>query len=140
MAKILIIDDDPMLVQDMKLFLEEVSGHQVETAPSGEEGIKKVGDIKPDLILLDLMLPGIDGFDVAREIRKNQETQKIPILMLSGVKSEMNIMGLDFEKQAGAGDWLPINDYIDKPISLDIMNSKIDHLLSKTKKSQKISK
>lgn len=99
---ILIIEDDKFLREMMGKKLEE-EGYSVSMAIDGEEGIKKIQGEKPDLILLDLILPGIDGFEVLERMRKDADLAKIPVIILSnlGQKEEVE-RGLSL----GAVDYL----------------------------------
>lgn len=126
MAKILIIDDDMDLVESMKVVLRK-SQYEVATASSGEEGLKKVKETSPDLIILDIMMETKDkGFEIARELKGNKDYKDIPILMLTSVKETT---GMDFKKEAGDNVWLPVDDYCDKPLEPDELVSKIKRLL-----------
>lgn len=128
MAKILIIDDDPDLVEAMKVVLENKQ-YQVSVAKSGEEGFKKVKLDKPDLIILDVMMEtGDKGFEVARELKKDENYKSIPILMLTAIKERT---GLDFKNEAGDEVWLPVDDYVDKPLKPEELISKVETFLSK---------
>ena len=99
---ILIIEDDKFLREMIAKRLQE-EGYNVSMAVDGEEGIKKIQGEKPDLILLDLILPGIDGFEVLERMRKDSELAKIPVVILSnlGQKEEVE-RGLSL----GAVDYL----------------------------------
>ena len=90
MKKILIIEDDKFLreVIAKKLTTE---GYEIIEAVNGENGIIQAGETKPDLILLDLILPGIDGFGVLAQIKENAETKEIPIIILSNLSQESEI-------------------------------------------------
>lgn len=128
MAKILIIDDDPDLVEAMKVVLEN-QRHQVVVAKSGKEGLKKVKSAKPDLVILDVMMETMDkGFEVARDLKKDNSSKDIPILMLTSIKERT---GLGFENEAGDPDWLPVDDYCDKPLNPDDLVKKVESLLRK---------
>lgn len=128
MSKILIIDDDPDLVEAMKVVLESKQ-HQIAVAKSGEEGLKKAKQSRPDLVILDVMMETMDkGFDVARDLKKDQNYKDIPILMLTAIKERT---GLGFEKEAGDKDWLPVDDYCDKPLKPEELISKVENLLAK---------
>jgi len=106
-GKILVIDDEPGVLELVKYNLEE-AGFGVDTASDGVEGLKKAQDSLPDLILLDLMLPGIDGLDICRILRANPKTAGIPIIMLTAKASEIDrVVGLEI----GA------DDYVTKPFS-----------------------
>lgn len=126
MPKILIIDDDPDITEGMRVVLES-ENYQVFSAKSGEDGIKKVKQDKFDLVILDVMMETKDkGFEVAREIKK--ENKNTPIIMLTAIKEKL---GFDFKEEAGDQDWLPVDDYLDKPLKPQELISKVENLLKK---------
>ena len=86
MAKILIIDDEVHIIELAKLYLQR-DGFQVEYATKGQDGLAMAASVNPDLIILDIMLPDIDGFDVCRQIRAKS---KVPILMLSARREDVD--------------------------------------------------
>lgn len=102
LGKILIIDDDKNICDLLRIYLEK-EGYSTIISNNGEEGMVKFYALKPDIILLDIMLPGMDGWQICREIRKNYNT---PILMITA-KSEV------FDKVLGLE--LGADDYIVKP-------------------------
>ncbi|MER3397027.1 MAG: DNA-binding response regulator [Chloroflexota bacterium] len=103
-ATILVVDDEPNITQLLKLYLSR-SGFQVETAASGEEALRKTRALRPDLIVLDLKLPDIDGLEVCRRIRAESD---IPLIMLTARDEDIDkIVGLEM----GA------DDYITKPFN-----------------------
>ena len=111
--KILIVEDDPGIYKFLQEGLEE-EGYTIEIASDGIEGIEKYHQLKPDLILLDWMLPGISGLDVCKEIRKYNK--ELPILFLTAKETiKETIEGL----RAGA------NDYIKKPFSFEELLERI---------------
>ena len=101
-GKILVVDDDKNICELLRLYLEK-EGYSVAISNQGEEAIAKINAIKPDLILLDIMLPGLDGWQVCREIRK---TSNVPIIMLTA-------KGETFDKVLGLE--LGADDYVVKP-------------------------
>ena len=104
MSKILVVDDEKPIT-DIEKFNLEKEGYQVAVAYDGKEALKKVKTENPDLIILDLMLPKIDGLEVAREVRK---THDMPIIMVTAKDSELDkVLGLEI----GA------DDYVTKPFS-----------------------
>jgi len=105
MQKILIIDDDTRLVENVTKYMNDF-GFQVDTALNGIEGLEKAKSFLPDIIVLDLMMPGLDGVEVCREIRKTSTT---PIIMLTARVEESDIV---------AGLEVGADDYITKPFSL----------------------
>ena len=102
MAKILIVEDDKFL---RELIVKKLTGEGFETeeAIDGEDGIKKAKSVQPDLILLDLILPGMDGFGVLTEIKKDQNISSIPVIILSNLGQKEDV---DKGIKLGASDYL----------------------------------
>ena len=99
MLRILAVDDEVNILELVKLYLER-EGYQVETASRGGDAIAKLNAVNPDLVILDLMLPDIDGFEVCRQIRSKS---RVPILMLTARKEDIDkVVGLEM----GADDYL----------------------------------
>jgi len=90
MSKILIIEDDSFL-QSLEVNKLTKSGYSVITASNGTEGMKKIEDPGVDLILLDLILPDIDGFEILEKIRKNEATKKTPVIVFSNLSDEKDV-------------------------------------------------
>lgn len=111
-GKILIIEDETSIAELERDYLE-ISGFEVDIANNGEEGIDKVLNGEYELILLDLMLPGIDGYEICKEIRKTEET---PIMMVSAKKD-------DIDKIRGLG--MGADDYMIKPFSPSEMVARV---------------
>jgi len=90
MKKILIIEDDPFLSEMYATKLTE-SGFEAEVAPDGKKGLAMVTDLKPDLVLLDIVLPKMDGFEILKKIKDDDELKNIPVVLLTnlGQKSEV---------------------------------------------------
>ena len=128
--KILLIDDEADILEILSYNLEK-EGYQVETAENGNEGIKKAREIIPDLILLDVMMPGKDGIETCQELRQIKELQDTLIVFLSARSEEFSQLA---GYQAGA------NDYIVKLIKPKILTSKINALLQLTSKVSQGSK
>jgi DNA-binding response OmpR family regulator len=102
--RILVVDDEPNIVELAKLYLEQ-EGYRVESVGNGSDALLRLNSAKPSLIVLDLMLPDIDGFEVCRQIRKKSD---IPILMLTARKEDVDkIVGLE----------LGADDYLTKPFN-----------------------
>ena len=125
--KILIVDDDPDITEAMKIVLEN-QGYVVESALDGTEGIQKIKAASPDLIILDVMMnTSQEGFVLSRELKQNPDYKDIPILMVTSVKEKT---GIDFKPAAGDESWLPVEDYLDKPVKPEILLEKVKKLLS----------
>src|SRR5689334_16562302 len=100
--KVLVVDDEDSIIELVRLGLR-YEGFQVEVASDGEQGLTLAQRISPDVVILDIMLPGIDGLEVCRRLRSNPTTSDVPVLMLTA-KDEVGdrILGL----QTGADDYL----------------------------------
>ncbi|NJD60862.1 MAG: DNA-binding response regulator [Anaerolineales bacterium] len=121
MATLLIIEDEPELVRVLRSYLEQ-AGFSVLTALRGDTGLTTWEDKRPDLVILDLNLPGMDGLNVARRIRQN-ETRRTPIIMLTARADESDqLIGLE----------LGADDYIPKPFSPRIVVARVNALLRRT--------
>lgn len=90
MQTILIIEDEPTLQKTLSLALTQ-EGYDIKNALDGEIGLKLAKEIKPDLILLDLILPKIDGFEALEELKNNETTKEIPIIVLTNLESTQEI-------------------------------------------------
>jgi DNA-binding response OmpR family regulator len=123
--KILIIDDEEDFAYFIKANLELVSNYEVMIYAKGKKGLKAAVREKPVLILLDIMMPGMDGFEVLKRLKKSEKTMRIPVIMLTA-KNE------DESKIEAAG--LYCEDYIVKPVEMRVLNSKIHKILSITEK------
>lgn len=109
--KILFVDDEPAIIKIMKSRLQAGGKYEVETAASGEEALARAGEYKPDLILLDICMPGIDGYEVCRRLKENPLTADIPVLMFTASQEEHFI-----EKGLKAG----AEDVINKPFVAEL--------------------
>ena len=119
---ILVVEDD-LDIRELISFNLQNEGHQVFEAKDGEAGIDKAREKLPDLILLDLMLPGIQGLDVCRIIKSDQETKETPIIMVTALGQEEDIVkGLE----TGA------DDYITKPFSIKILIARVNAVLKRS--------
>ncbi len=117
--KILIVDDEELIVKVLEVRLK-AEGYEVEVAYNGEEGLNKALSIKPDLAIVDIGLPKIDGNTICELIKKNPETKNTKIIMLTGKK----LVG-DMEKAFESG----ADGYISKPYEYSILLTKIKKLL-----------
>lgn len=118
--KVLVVEDNPELLGMLRLALR-ASGLSVATATNGIEALKKARTIIPDLIVLDLVLPELDGFAVCETLRRGAATASIPIIVLTGLSSQLaRLTGLD----SGA------DDYLVKPISPTVLIERVKSLLA----------
>ena len=130
-VKILVVDDDPDIVKATRRVLESRS-YQVITAQNGEECLERIREEEPDLIILDLLMPKLDGFGVCRELRENVEYTDysgIPILIATAVREDASRRRYELE----TGIDLKVGDYVEKPTRpLDLLH-RVEKLLSKSK-------
>lgn len=120
MAKVLVVDDEPNIVLSLE-FLMEQAGFEVVTAEDGEQAMACVNDSQPDLLLLDISLPGMSGFDVLERLRGDAATAHLAIIMLTA-------HGRDVEREKGMA--LGADDYITKPFSTQSLVEKVKALLA----------
>jgi two-component system phosphate regulon response regulator PhoB len=113
--KILIIEDERALSQVLTYNLQR-EGYETLVAYDGQEGLRKAQTLLPDLVLLDLMLPVVDGLDVCRRLRSGEQTRKIPILMLTAKGEETDQL---------VGFSLGADDYVTKPFSVKVLLQRI---------------
>ena len=125
-SKILIVDDDPVFVETTKTILES-RDYEVVTAYDGDEGLQKTKEEKPDLILLDIIMPTKDGFNVCEQLKEDPQLADIPVIILTSFaqqKGQTNI-------PVSAGLELEAEGYIDKPVSPEKLLTSIENLLKK---------
>jgi len=118
-ARVLVVDDEADLVRILQFGLEAI-GYHVDTASDGQEGLKKARELKPDIILLDLMLPKLDGYKVCRLLKFDERYKNIPIIILSARTQEGDQL---LAMEMGA------NRFITKPYDFAEVLSHIETLL-----------
>lgn len=123
--KVLIVEDEQDILELVKLYLEK-DGFRALTAMTGREALKKVKEEKPDLVILDLMLPEIDGLEVCKRLRSVPETAMLPIIMLTAKAEESDtIVGLE----------LGADDYVTKPFSPKAIVARVKALLRRIERA-----
>ncbi len=125
-AKILLIDDDVDFVEATKIVLES-KPYEVIVANEGEEGLRRARGEKPDLIILDIIMPVKDGFTAAEEFKKDPELCKIPIIMLTSYSER----GGETSIATSRGLTLEAEDYIDKPVKPEELLQRVEKQLRK---------
>jgi pilus assembly protein CpaE len=125
--KILIVDDDLDTLRLVGLMLQR-QGYQISAATNGQQGLDKAFEEQPDLILLDVMMPDMDGYEVTRRLRRNPATMDTPILMFTA-KSQLNDKVVGFEVGA--------NDYLTKPTHPSELQARVKALLARTGKKRR---
>jgi DNA-binding response OmpR family regulator len=121
MKKVLLIEDDEAISDALSLALQ-MEGYQVQTILKAKKSLEGVKKFKPDLIILDLLLSGVDGRDVVQDIRKDKESTEIPIILTSAHPTAE-----DVAKSIG------VEDFIAKPFDIDELFKKVKRLTSQTK-------
>jgi len=129
MARILVIDDNTDLLQMIRLLLEERGGHQVILAAEGEDGLRKAVESPPDLAIVDIMMPGMNGYEVCRRLRQEPATASIPIIVLTA-------RGQDIDRktalEAGADLHIP------KPVTMSELLERVNELLARGRETPAI--
>jgi DNA-binding response OmpR family regulator len=119
MKKVLIVEDEKNIVLSLKMFLTK-AGFETESVANGIDAIRIAQDLVPDLILLDLILPGMNGYLVCEAIKQNQITKNIPVVIMS-VKNQ--------EEDISKAYFLGADDYIIKPFTIDQIKPIIEKFL-----------
>lgn len=123
--RIIMIEDEEDIASLIKM-QAEISGYKIQVIADGKEGYSLIEKEKPDLVILDVMLPGENGLDICRKIKGNQETKSIPVIMLSAKGEEIDIvLGLE----------LGADDYVPKPFSPKVLFSRIKAVLRRGKET-----
>jgi DNA-binding response OmpR family regulator len=118
--KILIVDDEPNIVISLE-FLMQQSGYEVAIARNGEEALEKIASFEPDLVLLDIMLPLLNGFEVCQRMRENPQWNRTKVIMLSAKGREIDV---------SKGIALGADAYVTKPFSTKDLISQVQRLLA----------
>ncbi len=131
-AKILVVDDDPEIREAISLILE-ANGYTLVTAQDGAEGLSKLKEEKPDLMILDLLMPRLDGFGVCKELKDPRWSKyaHIPIIILSSVREDARRRRYELE----TGVQLDVDDYVEKPIEHTVLLERIGKVLKKVGKA-----
>ena len=125
-AKILMVDDDADFVESTKTILES-KPYEVIVANNGDEGLRRAREDKPDLILLDVIMPVKDGFTAAEQLKKDPQLSKIPTLMLTAFAEK----GLETSIPVSRGLNLETEDYIEKPVSPEELLARVEKHLKR---------
>ena len=125
-GKILLIDDDPDFVEATKIVLES-RPYEVITALDGDKGLEKARAEKPDVIILDIIMPTKDGFAVCEQLKKEPDLASIPVLMLTSFSERVGETSLSIAQ----GLTLEAEDYVDKPVAPEELLNRVGRLLKK---------
>ena len=129
MARIMIIDDDAELADQTAANIRE-KGHVVTTLYTTEEAIRRITEEQPEVVILDVMFPDnpVSGFDLARRIRLNKAFKNLPIILLTNVNQHFP---MEFSSKDIDPNWMPVQDFMEKPVKLDALLEKVGQLLKK---------
>jgi len=122
--KILVVEDDKDILELISFNLEK-EGYRTYCSASGEIALSQVDNLKPDLILLDLMLPGINGLDICKQLKQSDTTKNIPIIMVTAKSEDSDVV---------AGLELGADDYVTKPFSPKVLIARIRTILRRSRK------
>ena len=122
MARILVVDDEKGITNIIKSLLSK-EGHEVQIANEGTEAIKKIEAVNPDLVILDVMMPGMNGYEVCAEIRRSASYNNLPVLMISGNNEP--------ERELGTSEMEP-TEYLSKPFDNAVLLTRIRELLKRS--------
>ena len=126
-AKILIIDDDVVFIKATQAVLES-KGYQVSSALDGDEGLKKAKQEKPDLIILDIIMPTKNGFAACEQLKSDPELESIPVLIMTSFSEK----GKETNIPTSEGFNLEAEDYAEKPLSPQELLKRVEKLLKKS--------
>ena len=124
MANILVVDDEPDIVKLIVKILEQ-RGHRVTTARDGHEALELVPRERPDVVVLDLNIPRVDGFEVCRRLKSNEATKSIPVVMMTAAYPTLE----DAVKGLGLG----ADEYVVKPFLREVLIHNVERLLAQAK-------
>ena len=116
---ILIVDDESIMVSVLQRHISN-AGYDFDVASNGQEALDKINKTAPALVLLDLMMPGINGFETCRRIRANENTKKLPVIIVTALHSES-----DSSDAAGCG----ANEFLTKPVDGALLAKRLRHYL-----------
>jgi DNA-binding response OmpR family regulator len=129
-AKILVVDDDPDITDALTVLLEG-EGYEVISASDGEEGLARIKEENPDLVILDLLMPKLDGYGVCKTLQDPRwsKWKNIPIIVLTSVREEVSQRRYELE----TGVRMDVEDYIEKPIDPDVVIERVQKILARGK-------
>ena len=123
MAHVLVVDDEPEIVKLVSKFLES-RGHRVTVARDGQEALDAIAAEKPDVLVIDLNLPKVDGFEVTKRLKTDPATRELPIVMLTAAFPTV--------EEADRGLSMGADEYVVKPFLRDVLVHNVERLLSRT--------
>ena len=121
--QVIVVEDDPEMIELVKLILTK-DGYDVIGVDNGRDGLVRIGEVLPDVVLLDLMMPGMDGWEVYQAIKANDATKHIPVIIITAKAQSIDrVLGLHIAK---------VDDYITKPFSPSELVNSVRKVLQKS--------
>ncbi len=130
-AKILVVDDDPDMRETLQMILES-GGYTVVLAEDGEQCLARLKEEHPDLLILDLLMPNMDGFEVCKALKDPRLAKyaQIPIIILSSVQEDVSQRRYELEM----GIQLDVDDYVEKPVEGSVLLRRVDRIIKRITK------
>lgn len=127
-AKIMVVDDDPDMRETLEMILGS-AGYQVVMACNGEECLAKLKEERPDLLILDLLMPKMDGFEVCKALKDPRRAKyaHMPIIILSSIREGVSQRRYELE----TGVQLDVDDYVEKPVESSVLLERVGRILNK---------
>jgi CheY-like chemotaxis protein len=125
--KILVVDDDPDIIEAITTILESVDEYEVRTARDGLQCMQAIKEEMPHLLILDLLMPRMDGFAVVRDLRENPRYRQLPIMILTSVREDASYRRYELEM----GVRMDVQDYIEKPVPPAELLRRVGNLLKR---------
>ncbi|MCX7683546.1 MAG: response regulator [Anaerolineae bacterium] len=125
--KILVVDDDPDIIEAITTILESVDEYEVRTARDGLQCMQAIKEEVPHLLILDLLMPRMDGFAVIRDLRENPRYRQLPIMILTSVREDASYRRYELEM----GVRMDVQDYIEKPVPPAELLRRVGNLLKR---------
>ncbi|AIS52695.1 alkaline phosphatase synthesis transcriptional regulatory protein PhoP [Thermoanaerobacter kivui] len=127
MAQTVLVIEDEVHILELLRYNLEAAGYNVVTSENGKEGLEKCFEVRPDLVILDLMLPDVDGLEICKILKRSEDTKNIPIIMLTAKSEEFDkVLGLE----------LGADDYITKPFSVRELLARIKAVLRRSQQTE----
>ncbi|MFP4497590.1 MAG: response regulator transcription factor [Vulcanimicrobiota bacterium] len=124
--KVLLVDDDDQILRSLRTYLE-LESYEVETASNGVEALQKIKQYDPEIVVLDIMMPEMDGFEVMEKIKENPETEKLPVIMLTAKGQDVDVL---------KGYRMGAASYMTKPFNLNELVENIEMVMNDWGKRQ----
>lgn len=122
--RILCIEDEPEMIDLIRIILSR-KGYEVTGAAGGEDGLQKIHELEPDLVLLDLMMPDMDGWEVYQQMKADEKMKEIPVIVVTAKAQAIDkVLGLQIAR---------VDDYISKPFSPEDLLSSVERVLKRAK-------